>query len=183
MRDRKGIVLCILIGSFCVYCGQSVMTEMSHTTGSSSSSGGTTAVGNAMGDTACCTPPGRETLTVLFDDLVSPAPIAGMPGECTMTTPTLQVSDLRTIVIHSPQCGFLTQVRNGKAGFVQGPVSPCDVSGGGTLGHALTVDTLLGHEMRVNFSNTSNLTAADPDGVVSCSQKPIPVTIVGYKNP
>jgi hypothetical protein len=171
MRQRLGVVICILIGSFCVYCGQSMVTTLSH-------DGGTAGpVGSAMGD-ACCTPPGRDAPTVIFDNLVSPAPIAGS-SSCTWASPVFQIGEFRTVVIHTPRCGFTAQVRNGKAGFVTAQESVCPISGS-TLARVMTVDPLLGHELRVNFLTTS---AEDPDGIDDCGFEPTPLTIVGYKNP
>jgi hypothetical protein len=180
MRDRLGIVLCILIGSFCVYCGQSVMTEMSHP-GSSPTGGGTTAVGSAMGDGTCCSPPAREQPTVIFDDLVSPEPIAGHAGLCTWTTPVWDISGYRRVVIHTPYCKFAAQVRNGKAGFVQGVVSQCEAND--PLNRATTVDATLGHDLRVNFMWDSGSVVPDGDFACGGQETPIPVTVVGYKNP
>jgi hypothetical protein len=194
MRSRLGLILCILIGSFCVYCGQSAMTTLSRGDGgvSGGGSGGANsnggggggvldgtmgdAVGSAMADPGtCCTAPGRDSPTVLFDDVLAPAPIPSSTA-CTLTSPVLDVSAYRLIVIHSATCGFAVQFRNGKAGFVVG-ASGCTAS---SVPQLLTVDPVLGHDMRINYDG---LSSADPDGVTSCSTPKVALTVVGYKNP
>jgi len=185
MKRRFGMILCILIGSFCVYCTQSAMTGRSGSTGTSggssgSGSGGSSGpIGNAMGDT-CCSAPARETPTVIFDDTITPSPQPN-PQICTTISPIFDVSAYRTVVIHTPQCGFSVQVRNGKAGFVFATETACSGDyGPSDLANALTVDTLLGHDLRVNFD--SGIDAHNPDGVPGACD-PVPLTVVGFKNP
>jgi hypothetical protein len=181
------MILCILVGSFCVYCTQSAMTGRSAPTGGSSGSGsgsgGTSGpVGNAMGDT-CCSAPARETPTVIFDDPVTPSPVPNAgPNTCTLVSPVFDVSAFRTVVIHTPKCGFAVQVRNGKAGFVFAALTSCDNNNAtGALAHALTVDTLLGHDLRVNF-NPNDIDASNPEGLSGICDA-VPLTVVGFKNP
>jgi hypothetical protein len=177
MRDRLGIVLCILIGSFCVYCGQSVMTGMTHGNrdlGSSSNGG---PVGNAMGDT-CCSPPARELPTVLFDGVVTPSPRPG--SNCDAISPVFDVSAYRTVVVHTPRCKFYAQFRNGKAGFVHGVDGVCSGSDDSALGRAMTIDTRLGRELRINIASYIAPTVENPDGQAPCGN-PIPLTVVAFK--
>jgi hypothetical protein len=46
----------------------------------------------------------------------------------------------------------------------------------------MTVDAIAGHELRVNLDGDS-IYRTSPDGSVSCSTAPVPVTVVGYKTP
>ncbi len=171
---RAGTVCCVILGSFLLYCGQSAMNAVGSPDG-----GGF--VGEAMGEAGtCCTAPAREAPTVLFDDLVSGSPVAGSSANCTFLTPVLDVSAYRTIVIHTPSCAFTAQFRNGKAGFVDGPEQTC-AGAGNPLGRAMTVDASLGRELRVTLGFAR--TGANPDGLGSCSTRPTPVTIVGYRGP
>jgi hypothetical protein len=184
--NRIGLILCIIAGSFCVYCGQSAMTMLGHNHGvdggtpRDGSSFAADALGQSSGGT-CCTAPGRETPTVIFDDVVKPAPIAAS-ANCTWMSPVFDVSGYRTIVVHTPY-RFLAQFRNGKAGFVAGAIGEGLPYGanGNSVPRAVQLDPILGHDMRINFGT---VTATDPDGGdLLCSATPVALTIVGYRNP
>jgi hypothetical protein len=186
--SRLGIVVCIIAGSFFVYCGQSAMTMMGHGHGDGGAPhDGSSFVGDAMGQMGggggtCCSAPARETPTVLFDDLVKPTP-TGTGTQCAQMSPAWDVSGYRTIILHAPSCNYVAQFRNGKAGFVIGATGAClpTYTNGPQIPRVLQLDTLSGHELRINFS--SSIAADDPDGTVPCDSPPIALTVVGYRNP
>lgn len=175
--NRIGVALCIIAGSFFLYCGQSALNPahdggpVGDANGQSSGGGGT-----------CCTPPPRETPTVIFDDVVKDTPIPNSSTLCTRISPVFDVSGYRSVVVHAPTCSYWVQVRNGKAGFVLGPDAACDTGSNNSLSipRATVIDTSIGHELRINFAAPS---AANPDGDEGCGGTPIALTVVGFRNP
>jgi hypothetical protein len=173
---RVSFVFAVILGSFLIYCGQSMMN-------SAGPGGADGFVKDASGDpaAACCAPPTR-TPTVLFDGTVSGVPSTSA-GFCTFISPVMDVSALRSVVIHSPTCQFAVQVRNGKAGWVRAAEGTCNAPGPNLyqdLGRVMTLDPLLGHDLRVVIGQDS-FTAQNPDGgPINCTNGPYPLTVVGF---
>jgi hypothetical protein len=78
MRNRLGVILCIFIGSFCLYCGQSAMTMLGNGHGhrDGGSAGSTDGpIGDAMaqsgGGGTCCTPPAQTFTKLAEGDLTA----------------------------------------------------------------------------------------------------------------
>lgn len=177
MKSRTATLTAIVIGSFFVHCSQSMMGSMGEMLDGGARpkdlTGG--AVKDAHADSGSCVTCDREMPTVLFDDVVKPEKVG---AGCAMTTPVIDISAYRTVVVHSARCQTYVQVRNGKAGFVLATADTCNAN---TIPpHPLIVNSMAGRELRVNFGSPTN---EYPDPGYACDTTEVAVTIVGYKNP
>jgi hypothetical protein len=140
MRRKLSIALCIIAGSFFLYCGQSAMNVMN---------GGDGGVGDANAQqSGCCTPTAPTFTKIAEGDLT-----ANMPS------PDISVGAYREVVVYLSACFGSGGVRQSTAKFRPDANTP--------YGYTGTDLTNGGGRVRVDGSDLQLVSACSPHYIVA----------------
>lgn len=157
MKSRVSMILLIVLGSFCVYCVQDG-ARPADGPGNGAAGPVSRAAAQATPGTASDGDPGP---TLLFDEVISPTPVA---GRC--LSREIDLAGYRTVVVHRPTTDSTTELKLGDAaGFV--PFLPP-----GAIPNIQVIDPQLGRILRFSWG---------PTLAGACGTRVF--TVAGYRDP